>query len=101
MGNTVYKSLEFIHAVLNKMMLKYNIYQWKTRHVYFHGIMMNVPETEITVQVLKADSSFSHFTYLYPTCKICYPNFSTQPTSKYVNFPAFSKCTLQKNLTEN
>jgi len=61
---------------------------------------MNVPETDSTVQVLKADSSFSHFTYLYPTYMICYPTFSTQPTGKYANFPAFSKCTLQKNLTE-
>jgi len=90
---SVYKSLEFIHAVLPKMMLKY-ISHWKKRQVYFHGIIINVPETDNTVKVLKADSSFSRFTYLYPTCKICSPTFSTQPTSKYVNFPAFSKCTL-------
>ena len=90
----VYKSLEFIYAVLYKMMMKYNIYQWNIWQVYFNGLIMNVPETDSTVQVLKADSSFSHLTYLYPTCKICSPTSSTQHTSKYVNLPAFSKCTL-------
>jgi len=60
---------------------------------------MNVPETDSTVPVPKADSSFSHFIYLYPTCKICYPTFSTHPTSKYVNFPTLN-APYKKNLTE-